>query len=218
MAKAASRSTRSKPDPREAIVDALMNRAADEDFKSIRLEDIAADAGMTLSELRAVYSNTIPMLAGFFRRIDLAVLADGPADPESGARDRLFEILMRRFDALRPYKPAIARMARSASRDPAFAFMLRQFGATSHKWTLSAADVSSSGMLGKVRLNGVMLAYADAVRVWLQDDDPELERTMVALDKALRRGEQAMRMVHKACRFVPRFPDRKSKPEEAQAA
>ena len=223
MAKAASRSAggSKKSDPSDAIVDAFMKLAADKSVGSIGLGEIAEEAGVTLAELRTHYSSKMAIIAAFVRRVDLAILAEGPADTDSSPRDRLFEVIMRRFDALLPHKDAIARMARSAACDPGFALCLRQMGLRSHRWTLAAAGISSGGVLGRIRVNGVMLAYGEAMRVWLKGDDPDFARTMAALDKALLRGERAMRMVQKACAFVPRFPDRRfddASPDERAAA
>ncbi|KAB2864417.1 MAG: TetR/AcrR family transcriptional regulator, partial [Bauldia sp.] len=53
-----------------------------------------------------------------------------------------------------------------------------------------------------------VLVYAEAMRTWLDDDAPDLARTMAALDRALRRGERAMQMVSNLCCLLPRFADR----------
>ncbi|MCB1489891.1 MAG: TetR/AcrR family transcriptional regulator, partial [Bauldia sp.] len=103
MAKAARRSTRATKapaapakDPKDAIIDAFMALAADRDVRGIGLDEIAAEAGMSLADLRECYAGKLGILFGFARRIDLAVLAEGPADAESEPRDRLFEVMMRR--------------------------------------------------------------------------------------------------------------------------
>ncbi len=191
-------------DPKEAIIDAFMALAAEESIRDIGLADIAERAGVPLATLRETYSGKVGILVGFSRRIDLAVLADGPADPASEPRDRLFEIVMRRFDGLAPYKPAIRRMARTASCHPGFAAILHRLSVRSQRWTLAAAGISHSGLRGRIATEGLVLVYAETVRTWLDDGDPDLGRTMATLDRSLRRGERGMQMLSDLCAFIPR--------------
>jgi AcrR family transcriptional regulator len=216
MAKAGRRTTRraetrapasqagGKADPKEAIIDAFMALAAEESIRNIGLADIAERAGVSLATLRETYSGKVGILVGFSRRIDLAVLADGPADPASEPRDRLFEIVMRRLDALAPYKPAIRRMMRTASCHPGFAAILHRLSVRSQRWTLAAAGISHSGLRGRIAAEGLVLVYAETVRTWLDDGDPDLGRTMATLDRSLRRGERGMQMLSDLCAFIPR--------------
>jgi AcrR family transcriptional regulator len=221
MAKASRRTTRSTgarragsrtagaSDPRDAIIDAFMGLAAERSVRSIGLGDIADRAGISLAALREAYAGKLGILAGFARRIDLAVLTDGPADPASEPRDRLFEIMMRRFDALSPYKPAIDRMARSTRCDPGLAAVLHRLAVRSQKWTLVAAGIRHGGLRGRVAVEGAVLVYAETMRTWLDDDDQDLGRTMAALDRALRRGERGMQMLSDLCSLLPRFDRRR---------
>src|SRR4051812_39068485 len=106
-------------DSRRAALDALMQLAAEADWQDIDLTDIAERAGISLSELRGLFTSKGAMLAAFSRQIDQIVL-DGidPGMEAEPARERLFDTLMRRADALLPYRPAIARLSKSFARDP----------------------------------------------------------------------------------------------------
>jgi hypothetical protein len=129
--------------------------------------------------------------------------------------------MMRRFDALAPYKPAIRRMARSARCDPALAAILRRLALRAQKWNMAAAGVSHGGLNGRVALGGLALVYGETMRTWLGDDDPDLGATMATLDRALRRGERGMRMMSDLCGLLPRMAERGRRGqagEEAPAA
>lgn len=224
MAKATKRTTRSAAsrasktaDPREAIVDAFMALAAERKLRDIGLADIAEKAGVSLAELRAHYAGIPGILADFAKRIDSAVLADGPADADSEPRDRLFEIMMRRFDALAPYKPAIRRIAAAALCDPGFAAVLHCLALRSQKWTLTAAGLEPRGLRGRVAVEGIVLVHGEAMRAWLKDDSEDLGRTMAALDKGLSRGERWMRMLCQAGRLLPRLARRGRRGGESPA-
>ena len=186
--------------PGERIIDALMELAAERDFGTIGLGDIAERAGMTLANLRDFYSGKGAMLADFARRIDQAALEKGAAEGDS-ARDRLFDMMMRRFDALVPYRAAVKRIASSACRDPMLARKLHRLGRRSQVWMLEAAGIHKSGIAQGIAVEGALLVHADAMRAFL-DDGPDLSRTMAALDRGLTRGEKAMEWVDRGCAFL----------------
>lgn len=197
-------------DPRERIVDAFMALLAERGPHEVGLADIAGRAGVSLADLRGLYDGKLAILADFARRIDRRVLEPGVAEPsaEEGARDRLFEVMMRRFDALAPYKDAVRRVARAARCDPGLACALHAIALGSQKWTLAAAGIRKRGAFGLVAAEGTVLVYAETMRTWLDDDSPDLGRTMAALDRALRRGERAMKMMSRACCLLPRLAGR----------
>ncbi len=194
--------------PRDRVIDALLALLAERPLRSIGLGEIAAEAGMPLTELRESFDGKIGILAAFSRRIDLAVLAAGPPDPSAEARDRLFEAEMRRFDALSPYKAALRSLAGSARRDPALAGVLHRIAKRSQMWTLVAAGIHHGGLLGRVAVEGAVMVYLEAMRTWFDDDDEDMARTMATLDRALRRGERAMRFLDDLCGLGSRVVER----------
>lgn len=203
---------------RDRIIDALMALLAEKPIGEIGLADVAEAADVPLTTLREDFDGKLGILAAFSRRIDLMVLAGGAPDMSVGPRDRLFEAEMRRFDALRPYKAALRGLARSARRDPGLACALHGLAKRSQKWTLVAAGIHHGGILGRVALEGAVLVYAEAMRTWFDDDDEDSARTMAALDRALRRGEQAMRVLSDLCSFAPRVMDRGRRMRDAGRA
>lgn len=186
-------------DPAGRIIDAALELAAIEGWSGLSLAHVAEAAGLTLAELHAAFPSKSCLLDAFIRRIDSQVLAGGPADADDAARDRLFEVLMRRFDALAPRKAAVAAILRDVV-DPTVGLVGLPAVARSMAWTLEAAGLSSAGLGGLVRVQGLMLVYADAVRVWLRDDTSDMAKTMAALDKGLRRAES---LVHLASGLMP---------------
>jgi hypothetical protein len=100
----------------------------------------------------------------------------------------LFDVLMRRLEVLAPHKAAMRSLMRSATRNPRLALTLNGLAVRSQQWMLTAADIDAAGPGGMVRAQGLALLYASVLRVWLEDDDPGLARTMAALDRGLGRG------------------------------
>lgn len=199
-------------DRRRRIVDAALELAATEGWRDLGMVRIAEAAGVSLAELEAEFPFRGCILLAFTRRIDEQVLAAGPADASDGTRDRLFELLMRRFDALTPHKAAVAAILRDII-DPAVGLIGLPALARSMAWTFEAAGVPVSGLSGLLKIKGLALIYANAVRVWLRDDTADLARTMAALDKGLRRAESLVGLA--TCRWPGR---RAPEPPESPAA
>lgn len=209
-------SKRGDGDPAGRIIDAALDLAAVEGWSGLGMARIAAAAGLTLADVHAVFPSKACLLDAFIRRVDAEVLAAGPADAGEAARDRLFEVLMRRFDVLAPRKAAVAAVLRDVV-DPTVGLVGLPALARSMAWTLEAAGLSATGLGGLVRVQGLMAVYANAVRVWLRDDSPDMAKTMAALDKGLRRAES---LVHLASGLRPsrRAPARPAAEEPPQHA
>jgi len=189
---------------RKKIVDAFMALAETHRYDDITLTAVAERASVDLATLRGAYDSKLAMIEDFARRIDLAVLKDGDEDMgEEPARDRLFDVIMRRFDALAPYKSALKSLLRSARRDPVLAVSLNRISVVSQNWMLSAAGIETGGWLGLAKVQGLVIAYGRVFQVWLKDEDPGMARTMSALDRELRRGENLLQRLDG---FLGMFP------------
>ena len=171
---------------RGRIVAAALDLAAQREWKTVTLRDIAEAAGSNLVELRREFHSKGDILAAFARMVDDEVLAKAPPrTPGQAARDHLFEVVMSRFDALQTYRPALRSIAASAQPDP----VLARAVLASQAWMLHAAGIGTDGVEGGLKVAGLASVYASVFRTWL-DDDPGLARTMAALDRRLRRGER----------------------------
>ena len=108
---------------------------------------------------------------------------------------------MTRFDVLGPHKAALKSIHASGAAD----FALAGPYLSSQHWMLQAAGIGTDGATGALRVAGLGLAYASVFRVWLEDDDPGLAKTMAALDRRLRRGERTLGGIEQLHTAVSRF-------------
>jgi AcrR family transcriptional regulator len=196
--------TTSPRETRTQIVEATMALAAHRDWPTIELTDIAAEAGVALADLRDAFPSKGAILAGFARMIDRTVL-DGTKDDLAGepAKDRLFDVLMRRIDALTPYRAALKQLRRSLPRDPLTLAALNREAVNSQRFMLAAANIPTEDGLGPLKVQGLAIAFNRIVDGWLKDDDdPDLAKTMAALDRALTRGESMIARADDAMRLT----------------
>ena len=180
-------------DKRQAIVDALMDLAARRPWREIEINDVAQAAHVSLAEFRDLFPSKGAVLGALSRRIDRQVL-EGTTEDLAGepARERVFDVMMRRFDALAPYKEALRRIFRDLQYDPLSLAALNQVSLISMRFMLAAAGIGTEGPLGGLKLQGAVLVYSNTMRTWFEDDDPTLARTMARLDRELRRSERIL--------------------------
>jgi AcrR family transcriptional regulator len=163
----------------------------------LSLAAIADAAELPILQVYRTFRSKRAILGGLNRRVDEAVLGEPPpAEPEERPRDRLFDLLMRRFDALMPHKPALEVLWHELPGDPITAFCTGRSLLRSMQWMLEAADISTSGVRGALAVRLTAAAYLSAMRVWQRDDTPDLARTMAALDARLRRIERWLIPTH----------------------
>jgi AcrR family transcriptional regulator len=188
---------------RDQIVDALMELAAERRWEDISIHDVAVRAGISLADFRDHFPSKGAVLAAFSRRIDRMVL-DGTTDDLAGepAKDRLFDVLMRRLDAMAPWRDALRSIVEWARRDPVSATALNSMALNSMRFMLEAADISSEGATGHIKLQGMVLAWTRILDIWFDDEDPALARTMAAMDRELSRGEKLVARVEDVNRLA----------------
>ncbi|MCI0599729.1 MAG: TetR/AcrR family transcriptional regulator [Beijerinckiaceae bacterium] len=190
-------------DPRNAIIDALLELASERGWDDITISDIASRANVSLATFRDHFPSKGAILAGFSRRIDRIVLEAVSSDMAGEPlKERLFDVLMRRLDALAPYKLGLEAIYDWASRDPLAASALNGVAINSMRFMLEAAGIDSEGPVGVFKLQGLAFGWARVLRVWFRDDDPGLASTMAALDRELTRGSTLVARAQDVNRLV----------------
>lgn len=175
-----------KADIPRHVIDTAMKLAAERGWRDISLAEIADAAKLPLSKVYPVFPSKTAILGAFWRQIDAAVLAAEEAGAREGsAHDRLFDALMRRFDALRPYREALGNIVCAAAGDPVSALCGLCRLKRSMACMLEAARLSATGLRGALRVKALGLAYLATLRVFLRDDSPDMAATMAALDRNL---------------------------------
>ncbi|SDH14375.1 hypothetical protein [Roseospirillum parvum] len=190
---------------RDRLVEAALELAADRGWADLPLAEIAARAEVPLEVALGLYPCRGRLLDDFMRWVDHRVLTSGsPIDFSEGPRDRLFDILMRRFDVLQTHREGVRAIAHDVAGDPAICLTSSRRVARSMVAMLEAAGISTSGLRGLARLKGASLVYAWAAKAWMKDDSEDMAKTMAALDKALDRAEMFAGSFEKTCRRLRR--------------
>jgi AcrR family transcriptional regulator len=181
----------------DRIIDAALAQMASDGWRHLSLAAIADSAELPILRVYRTFGSKQAILRGLHRRIDEAALAElPPAEPAERPRDRLFDLLMQRFDMLRPYKPALEVLRRELPGDPVTILCSGAWLLRSMRWMLEAADISTGGIRGALAVKLTAAAYLSTMQVWQRDDSPDCARTMAALDRRLRRIERWLVPTH----------------------
>ncbi|HEY9549652.1 MAG TPA: TetR family transcriptional regulator [Kiloniellaceae bacterium] len=179
-------------DQRRHIIDTTFVLVLERGWRDLSLADIAEAAGLPLSKLYPIFGSKQAILEGFTDGVDAAMLAEASEPLDTPGRDRLFDMLMRRLDALQPYKEALGIILQDQLRDPLGACCGLGRLARSMAVTLEAAGFSTTGCRGVLRLKGLSAIYLSTLRVWLRDDSEDMAKTMAHLDKQLSRVDSLL--------------------------
>jgi ubiquinone biosynthesis protein COQ9 len=173
----------------QALIAAAFQRAAEVGWTRLTIVDAARGADLSVAEARVRFPGKLALLRRFGVLLDQAALAAAPA--EEPARDRLFDLLMSRFDAMKPHRSGLRALLRHLPGDPALALVLSCATRRSMRWMLQAAGISTAGVRGELRVRGLVAVWLWSLRAFERDATEDLAPTMAALDTALRRVHTA---------------------------
>ena len=156
------------------------------------MRDVAAECGGTLADVQVHFLDKLDIAVAFGRYVDALVLTQlaDSADDGLSPRDRLFDVLMARFDVLNTYRPAVLNMIAALKTDPKQVLWSAPYLAKSMAWMLEQAGFDTNGLRGCARVAGVTGVYLYVVKIWAEDDSPDMAKTMAALDTALSHAEK----------------------------
>lgn len=182
---------------RDRVLDAALTLFATRGWAATSLLDIAEAAGTGLAALHGVFPSKLAVLNGFMDRVDAKVLSE-PTEAGGSIRERLFEIFMRRFDALQPHRAVLAAIARDLPRDPCAALGAARRVERSLRAMAELGGVRTDGPLGVLRVKALGGLHLWVMRTWLADESADMAKTMKALDQGLGRLEAIARSVPRA--------------------
>ena len=169
------------------LVRAAFAMGADVGWARVSAAGAARSAGLDLVQARARFASRVHILRKFGEQADVAALtgalSDGPV------RDRLFDILLRRFDYLQAQRAGVVALLKYLPTDPPLALYLARASLRSMGWMLEGAGVSARGLRGQLATRGLLLVWAHGLRAWLRDETEDLSATMAAVDTALNRAD-----------------------------
>jgi ubiquinone biosynthesis protein COQ9 len=183
----------SSPDFDHALIAAVFRLAAESGWARVSVAAAAQSAGLSLAEARVRFPGKHTLLRRFGQVLDQAALAG--ASHEGPVKDQLFDLLMGRFEAMKPYRDGVRSLLRYLPRDPATGLQLACATRSSMRWMLHAAGQPTDGLRGALRVRGLVAVWLWALRTFERDESEDLSATMAALDTALGRAHQVAALI-----------------------
>ena len=174
---------------RRDLARAALVLAAGKPWAQITLLDLAEEAGRPVSDF--VFATLAEAVDCVEEAFDRAV-ADGleAHPPGQSVRDRLFDLIMKRFEAMERHRAAVLAMEIGQDRDPLALGAAHQRHVRTARWVLALAGLEADHMTGQARAQGLGVIVGQARAAWRTDSDGDFAKTMASLDRNLRRAEE----------------------------
>lgn len=182
---------------KEKIISVALDLAEGQGWEYTTLRDIADKSELSMSVLYEVIEDKNDILVLFGRMIDRKIMDGVETGTDDGLtiRERLFDILMDRYEILNEYRGGVIALMDSMALDPKQVVISFPHICRSMNWMLEASGVETSGVKGALKVAGLSGVYMKVLRTWKNDDTQDLAKTMAALDKALDRSESIADML-----------------------
>jgi len=176
-------------DIRKDILDAALIVAARGAWELASPLEIADLCDLSVAEIRQVFPTKQDIMHAIVVEMDEAVLAGHRVDDGVSRRDRLFDVLMDRFDAMNDARDAHKSFIKSYGWNTCDKKNdLKLYFSSLEKYA-RVSGVETGGLFGPVHVLALSTVYAWVLSVWMRDESADLSRTMSALDRALGRLE-----------------------------
>src|SRR5688572_17774188 len=172
---------KARPATDTKIFRATFDMIAEKGLGKTRLSALVQQTKIPLKTLYAQYPSVCAIIDAFLDHVDAEMLRH--TSPDTGSkRDLYFDMMMARFDTLQPYRAGVVRWLKDTSRHPTRVASLLK------RWDKSLSlmlDVAKDSPLYPVKKIGLAGVYLVSLRAWLEDESPDMSKTMATLDKAL---------------------------------
>ncbi len=163
---------------------------AENGWRGFSFDALASRAGMKLAHIRKSFKSRAAVLDALSLRLDEAMLAAEHEDlADMPPRDRVFELMMSRLEAMAPFRAGVTRLSKDARREPELVLMTACRLDRSMAWLQDAAGMKAAGLCSRLQRQLLAAVYLKTLKTWSKDDSSDLAKTMTTLDKDLRRVE-----------------------------
>jgi AcrR family transcriptional regulator len=190
-----ARKTTSRPALSAEIVDRALELAEDRGWGEVTLRQVAADLGVPLAQIYQHYRDLDAVAdAWFARALQEMLRPPEPGFPDLPARERLYLVLLRWFEANGPRRRVVGEMIRAKLHPPHPHHWVPMIFSLSRliQWLREVALLEAGGRRRQVEEVGLTLLFLATLRVWLADSSENQEVTRRFLRRRLERADRWM--------------------------
>jgi len=176
---------------KDKMVVSMLTLASERSWDFVDFEDIMEHAGVDLQDAREHFDDRTDILIAYGRMLDRRMIeqCEFGEDDDISCREKIFDLLMERFDIVNEDRDAILSILHGFKGDPKEAILSFPHLGKSMCKTLTTAGIETNGIFGAVKVTGLTGIYLYALKTWKEDESPDMAKTMSTLDKALDKAE-----------------------------
>ena len=184
-------------DTDKRIISATLKLAETITWQELTIDKIAKAAKVEPSILLQNFSSKLSILEAFNRQLDSNIRQEFAETKNLGSvREKLFDIIMTRFDHLNSYKQALKSIYKATIPYDLHAAICGLNNVTySMKIVLNMAEISTKTPLGCIRTKLLSVIFIRSFATWLSDDSADMAKTMAKLDRDLAKAERLSNLV-----------------------
>jgi ubiquinone biosynthesis protein COQ9 len=178
--------------PQETLVLALLKVAERKGWAVLTVEDVAKMAKIKPAAMKKLVNHKSDLLVMLGQWIDDMMWAtvEGDIDQTAPEKDRLFEVLMARFDVMQDKRAGLLPILKEFCSDPKDVVIALPHLGSSMASVMETAKIDIQGWQSAVKILGLSAVYLHTLRAWMNDDSDDMAGTMSALDQNLERAER----------------------------
>ena len=160
-------------------------------WKNFSLESLSEVDKNDVETVESFFRNKLQFLESFSEMIDDKVLAEVDQEEfkKNSIKDNLFELIMLRFENLNDYKTGLKILLSELKKSPIELKKIMKKILDSMDLFLEVANIKNNYIMDFIKVNVIFIIYSYVFNVWLDDESPEMSKTMAELDKWLSQAE-----------------------------
>ena len=160
-------------------------------WENFNLKLLAEKNKFELDDIKTIFKTKSSVLKEFSIMIDEEVVNSINQNDfiDNPVKDNLFEIIMMRFEKLKPYKNGILKILNSAKKNPLILKKVSRQLFSSLDFFLEVSNAKDNFLFDKFKLSALFVIYSYVFNIWLKDDSDEMSKTMAELDSLLSKSE-----------------------------
>tara|TARA_Y100001934_G_scaffold228246_1_gene274493 strand:- start:142 stop:732 length:591 start_codon:yes stop_codon:yes gene_type:complete len=176
--------------------DAFLNKAFEviesKGYQSLSPDLILKDMGISAKDIPFSLSSKEDVMVLFEEHITDQLIQIAPElfDGSETTKEKLFELMMERFDLMEPYKTGLHEIFKTLPMNPILVLKSIPHFRDMVRSILQLADIDISCPTSEIKIIGFTYIYLRSCKNWFEDESVDKGKTMAALDKHLTFAEQ----------------------------
>jgi len=199
----------------KALGEAALALSAEKSWADVSLANLCHAAEQSLAACAEAGITRFSVAEHLDQQLDRAMLdAAAEIEQEAPSRDRLFDVVMARFDAMQDQRAAWVSILEADAVEPAAALARAARRLRTSAWALEAVGISTASFKATARVVGLARRLRKVEALWLKDDS-DLSKTMAGLDQTLRESDDWMARGERLAEIFKSGSLRRTRPKAA---